>query len=128
MEQVLALCRRMTASLVVIAPVDRALATSILEAFLPSLEQAGIGWDIAPLSGELCEAVQGYLATHAEVELVVCDSDSLLAQAMLDGRGAGGSLPVPVPLLLIVEPMATRRPAEITAEIDWLRPDLNRGF
>lgn len=127
-EQVFALCRRMTASLVVIAPADRALATSILEEFLPSLEQAAVEWDIAPLGGDLYKAAQGYLATHAEIELVVCDGRSRLAQAILDGRGAGRILPTSAPILLIVESGATPRPTETPEEIDWLHPDLNRGF
>lgn len=128
MEQILALCQRMTASLVVLAPADRALATSILEALLPTLKQAGIDWDIVPLTGDLRKAVQDYLTTHAEVELVACDSRSGLAQAMFDGGSAGHILPVPLLMPLIVEPVAAWRPAEIPGEIDWLRPDLNRGF
>lgn len=128
MAQVLALCQRMSASLVVLAPADRALATSILEALLPALEQAGIDWDIAPLSGDLFSTARDYLAAHPEVELVACDSRSGLAQVMFGESGAGHILPVPILIPLIIEPVAARQPAERAGEIDWLRPDLNRGY
>ena len=129
MAQLIALCQRMTASLVVFAPADRALATSILEAFLPKLEQADIEWDIVPLRGDRCKAIHDYLTTHTEIELVACDIQSGLAQALLDGGNAGRIMPVPILMPLIVEPIAAMRPPEVSAgEIDWLRPDLNRGF
>ena len=128
MAQVIALCRRMTASLLVIVPAERAIATPMLEAFLPTLEQAEIEWDIVPLRGDHCKAIQDYLTAHIEVELVACDIRSELAQAMLGGDNAGRILSVPILMPLIVEPIAVRQPAETSGEIDWLRPDLNRGF
>lgn len=127
-EQVLSLCRRKGASLVVLAPAGQALATSILEALLPALERADIEWDIAPLSGEPVNAARAYLTTHAGIELIVCDGRSGLAQSVFDESDTRHMLPVTILINLIVEPGAgTPRPGSFP-EIDWLRPDLNRGF
>lgn len=127
-EQVISLCRRRGASLLVLAPAGQALATSVVEALLPALEQAGIDWDIAPLSGDPVTAARAWLATHGGIELVACDGRSGLAQAVFDERDTRHMLPVPILINLLVEPGAGMLRPGSFPEIDWLRPDLNRGF
>ncbi len=143
--QVLALCRRKNASLVVLAPAGEALATSIVEALLPALERASIDWSIIPLQGDPVKAAHCHLVAHPEPALVACEGGSALAQAIFDQGDTRHWLPMTV--LIDVAPElgpvhncfvgqnnceqalgATRRRPGPPAKTDWLHPDLYRGF
>lgn len=127
-RQLLALCRRKNASLVVLAPAGEALATSIIEALLPALERAGIDWSIIPLQGDPVKAAHRHLVAHPEPVLVACAGVSALAQTIFDQGDARGWLPMPVLIDVAAELGATRRRPGPPAKTDWLHPDLNRGF
>lgn len=127
-NQVISLCRRRNASLLVLAPRGQAVATTVVEALLPALEQAGIDWDIAPLTGDSVQAAQDYLATHPELAVVTCDGHSGLAQAIFDGRDTRHMLPMPLLINFTMEPGTRICRHGSFPEVDWLRPDLNRGI
>lgn len=126
--QLISYCRRRGASLLILAPVAQALAASILETLLPTLEHAGIGWSVVPLSGEPVKAARAFLAAHPGIRFVACDGRSGLAESMLDDADSGHVPAVSILLCLFGEPAAATRPPASFPEIDWLRPDLNRGF
>lgn len=99
MHYVMQTCERLKHGLTVLTFQTDSTARRLLDPYAESLSAAGIGLQVALLSGDPVSGLARYLRRHPEVAFLACNETGYLGRSFLNGTQRQDALPVPVVLV-----------------------------